>query len=271
MTKRVKLYLANLNEIYKNLKISKDFYDIEIFDSLESTNTTLKNLAKTNIPEGKVIIAKEQTGGRGKMNRSFFSPKASGIYMSILLKPDLPPDKAMYMTALSSVAVSEAIEAVSGNSAKIKWVNDIYCKGLKVCGILTESGFGLYSDKIGYAVVGIGINLKEAEGGFPSDISHIAGAVFKENEYSDKKKNLIIAEVLERVYSYYQELEEKTFAGEYKSRSNLIGEEVDVVFLNETKRAHVLDIDDDLRLVVEYNDGTKEAVISADVFKIIRA
>ena len=86
-----------------------------------------------------------------------------------------------------------------------------------------------------------------------------------------KKKNLIISEVLERVYFYYQKLEEKTFADEYKSRSNLIGEEVEVVLLNETKKARVLDIDDDLRLVAEYSDGTKEALISADVFKILRA
>ncbi len=260
-----------MKEIYKNLKKSKNFYDIEIFDLLESTNTTLKNMAKADCHEGKVIIAKEQTGGRGKMNRSFFSPKSSGIYMSILLKPDLTPDKAQYMTALAAVAVAETIEAVSGKEAKIKWVNDIYCEGLKVCGILTESGFGLYSDKIGYAVVGIGINLKVADGGFPNDISHIAGAVFEENEYSDEKKNAIISEILERFYLYYEKMEEKSFAKEYKNRSNLIGEQIEIIKGNETKKAKALDIDDDLKLVVEYPDGTKESLISGDVFRIKKA
>jgi len=254
----------NMN-IKRYLNESKDFYDISVFDVLDSTNTTLKEAARKGEKKGKVIIAKEQTMGRGKMNRSFFSPKDSGIYMSILLRADMELCDAVFITAMTAVAVSEAIESVSKEEAKIKWVNDIYCKGRKVCGILTESGVNLDSGKADYSVVGIGINLKQAEGGFPDDILHIAGAVFDENGYTEDKKEKIIAEVLERLYKYYLKLGERTFIEKYKERSNLIGKEITVTNGNEIKKATAIRIDDDCRLVVKYDNGDEEALFSGDV------
>ncbi len=247
------------------LKESRIFYDIETYDILESTNSMLKDMAKYGAKEGKVIIASEQKKGRGKMNRTFFSPKNSGIYMSILLRPDMLAEKAVFLTAMTAVAVAETIENVSGVKAEIKWVNDIYCKGKKVCGILTESGLDLYSGKIDYAVIGIGINLKIAETGFPSEISQIAGAVFEEKDYDEEKKTEIIAGVLEAIYKYYLEFEKGTYREKYKNRSNLLGKEI-VVSSGETiKKAIAVTIDDDCRLVVEYDDGKKETLSSGDV------
>lgn len=247
------------------LKSSKDFFDIEFYDVLESTNTTLKNMAKNGAEEGKVIIAKEQTSGRGKMNRAFFSPKGSGIYMSILLKPDMLAEQAVFLTAMTAVAVAETIEDVSGVEAKIKWVNDIYCKGKKVCGILTESGLDLYSGKTSFAVVGAGINLRIAEEGFPSEISHIAGAVFEKGKYSEEKREEIIAGVLERMYKYYLEFSQGTYKDKYKSRSNLLGKEIYVSNGSTERKATAINIDSDCRLVVKYDDGAEEALISGDV------
>lgn len=251
--------------IKEYLKNSKDFYDITIYDCLESTNSILKDMARANAKEGRVIIAKEQTKGRGKMNRTFFSPKNCGLYMSILLKPDMKICDAVFITAATAVAVAEAIECISGIEAKIKWVNDIYCKGKKVCGILTESGLDLYSEKIGYSVVGIGINLKIAQKGFPEDILNIAGALFDENSYSEKKRDMLTAQILENLYKYYSELNERSFSKEYKKRSNLIGKEISVSVGDEIRKATAMDIDDDCRLVVKYDDGSIEALVSGDV------
>ncbi|MBE7039863.1 MAG: biotin--[acetyl-CoA-carboxylase] ligase [Ruminococcaceae bacterium] len=252
-------------DIKNLLNKSKDFYDIEMFDVLESTNSTLKSMAKSGEKEGKVIVAQRQTKGRGKMNREFFSPEGSGIYMSILLKPDIEIDKAVLLTAMTAVAVAETIENVSGVEAKIKWVNDIYCKGKKVCGILTESGLELYSKKVSYSVIGIGINLIEAETGFPSEISNIAGTVYERNEYKDESRAQIIAGILESIYNYYLEFSKGRYKEKYKSRSNLLGKEIIVTSGESIKKAIATNIDDDCRLVVKYDDGNQEALLSGDV------
>lgn len=244
---------------------SKDFYNIKIFDCLESTNTYLKESAQKGADEGEVIIAKEQTGGRGKMNRTFFSPKNSGLYMSILLKPDMKVSDAVFITAAAAVAVSLAIESISCEKAEIKWVNDIYCKGRKVCGILTESALDLYSGKTAYTVVGIGVNLKTAQSGFPSDISHIAGAVFDEENYSEDKKLKLTAQILENFYRFYLNLNKKEFVKIYKERSNLLGKKIDVLVGESIKKATAIDIDNDCRLIVRYENGETQSLISGDV------
>lgn len=240
-------------------------YDIEIFDVLDSTNTLLKEKAKAGDKEGKVVIAKEQTKGRGKLSRTFFSPKNSGIYMSILLKPDMKAEKASLITAMTSVAVAEAIEEVSGKNAKIKWVNDIYIDGKKVCGILTESGLKPLSIDVAYCVVGIGINLKPAETGFPDEISKIAGAVFNNEEYSEEKREKIISLILDKMRKYYKVFSEGAYKEEYKKRSCLLGKEISVSDGTETKKAIAMDIDDDCRLIVKFDDGNQKALISGDV------
>ena len=240
-------------------------FDIEVFDVLESTNTLLKEMAKAGQKEGKVLIAKEQTGGRGKLSRTFFSPKNSGIYMSVLLMPDMEAEKASLVTAMTSVAVAEAIEEVSGKNAEIKWVNDIYIEGKKVCGILTEAGLKPSSIDVAYCVVGIGINLKTAEGGFPDEISKIAGAVFENDEYSEDKREELISLILCKMKKYYSEFSNGTYREKYKKRSCLLGREILVSDGIETKKATAMDIDDDCRLIVKFDDGNQKALFSGDV------
>lgn len=145
--------------------------------SLDSTNAEALRRAVDGAPEGTVIVAEEQTAGRGRRGRSFFSPAGTGIYLSILVRPALAAERAHLLTCSAAVAVAEAIEACAGVDASIKWVNDVYCRGKKVAGILTEGSFDLEGGVLQHAVVGIGVNVRPPHAGFPAEIAERAGAV----------------------------------------------------------------------------------------------
>lgn len=145
--------------------------------SLDSTNAEALRRAVDGAPEGTVIVAEEQTAGRGRRGRSFFSPAGTGIYLSILVRPALAAERAHLLTCSAAVAVAEAIEACAGVDASIKWVNDVYCRGKKVAGILTEGSFDLEGGVLQHAVVGIGVNVRPPHAGFPAEIAERVGAV----------------------------------------------------------------------------------------------
>ena len=235
-------------------------YEFEVVDIADSTNTLLKNRAKFE-DEGKVLIANTQTSGRGRLGRSFYSPAGSGLYMSLLLKPRIAPTESLLITTCAAVAVCEAIEAMSGKKAGIKWVNDVFVGGKKVCGILTESG--ITDGKLDYAVLGIGVNLYDC--GFPDSLKDIAGAVFDGKPCSCDVRDKMAKEICERFFAYYENLCEKRFLGEYRRRSIVTGKTVNVISGGNTREAKVLDIDDDLALLVEFPDGTRERLLSGEV------
>ena len=166
------------------------------YDEIDSTNLEAKRYAASNsepLQEIPVFIAKSQTGGRGRLGRSFFSPEETGLYMSILLPINENLIETDLITPACGVAVCRTIEELSKQEPKIKWVNDIYCRGRKVVGILTEGGLKAGTDQLSYAVLGIGINLWEPTGGFPEEIKKIAGSVLTESFQPDKmeKEQLI--------------------------------------------------------------------------------
>ena len=130
-----------------------------------------------------------QTQGRGRLGRSFFSPSDSGLYMSILLRPDMAAADAVKITTAAAVSVALAVEKVSDQKPDIKWVNDIYINGRKICGILTEASFSMESGGLDCAVLGIGVNTYEPEGGFPEAIRDIAGPIFHERK-SDMRNRI---------------------------------------------------------------------------------
>ena len=184
--------------------------------------------------------------------------------MSLLLRPQSFSDKqAVRITTMAAVAICEAIEAVSEVEAKIKWVNDIFVDGKKVCGILTEGSFDLESGKLDYAVLGAGINVYEPEGGFPEDIQSIAGAIFK-NQQKDVK-NRLISEFLNRFFKYYKSSDYSEYVSSYRERSMVIGKDVVCILGDSKKNAKVLDIDDDCHLIVKYEDGTVESYSSGEI------
>lgn len=237
-------------------------YKIEYFDEIDSTNTYLVNRAKAGAPDKTVAIANRQTAGRGRRGKSFFSPENTGLYMSIIRKLDCNVETAMLITPAVACAVANALESVSGKEMGIKWVNDIYSGGKKLCGILTETKFDFEHDKLDYAVIGIGINLFEPEGGFPDDLENVATAVF--SDYSEDMRTAVIQEVLDNLDKYLPKIADKSFLEEYRRRSVLIGKTVNVIKGEESHPAQVLGIDDNARLVVKDENGVR-AIDSGEV------
>ena len=259
--------LSSSSDVFTAETISKYYKinpeKIRIFSSLPSTNLTAKEMASLGAPEGTVIIAETQTAGRGRMERNFFSPAKSGLYMSVILRPALAPSDALQITALSAVAVSETIETFTDASAQIKWVNDVYIKGKKVCGILAESSVNPKAERLDYIVLGIGVNLFEPKGLFPNEIQSIAGAVF--NEPFPDARSKFTARLLENIFKYYELQDKKDVFQKYKERSFLTGKEVNVNNFTSIFPANVLDINDDFSLKIALSDGTVQNLSSGEV------
>ena len=250
--------------IRSHLSDSFKYLRPEVFVRVESTNNICLEKAEQGEDEGYVAIAGSQSAGRGRRGRAFFSPAGSGIYMSILLRPEGIPDSSILnLTTLAAVAVSEAIEAVSGKEAQIKWVNDIYMNGKKVCGILSEASYGAESGKLEAVVVGIGINAYVPKSGFPSSIADIAGSVF--DEPATGLKNRLAAEVLNHFMSYYSELPETTYSEGYVKRSMVIDKDITVRKNGLNEPAHATGLTDDFGLIVRYEDGREEVLSSGEV------
>ena len=146
------------------------------FDSIDSTNTRARELARQGAAHGTVLIADHQTGGRGRRGRSFHSPAGSGIYMSVILRPNCVPHHIMHLTCAAAVAMCDAVEAATGLRPGIKWTNDLVCGKRKIAGVLTELGFDNHGN-VDFAVIGIGINCCQQEDDFPEDIRSIAGSL----------------------------------------------------------------------------------------------
>lgn len=248
-------------EIMQYFSIEKE--KIRIFTSLPSTNTTAKEMASCGAPEGTICIADAQTHGRGRMGRQFFSPGGSGIYMSIILRPAFSPSESLLITTIAAVAVCDAIEEICACTPKIKWVNDVYISDKKVAGILTEAVFSNDNHKIEYAVLGIGLNLKAPEEGFPKQIHKIAGAVLNAEETCSRNK--MIALILKHFYKYYLAFENKSFIKAYKNRDYLAGKEVIVTRGDSVYDALVKGINEDLSLKIEKANGLIENLSSGEV------
>ncbi len=244
--------------------------DIEYFPSVDSTNNIARAKAVDGISEGYAAIAGNQTKGRGRRGRNFYSPSDTGIYMSLLLRPkNCPPIQATKLTSLAAVAVCEAIEKVAEKKADIKWVNDVFIDGKKVCGILTEASVGLEDNSIEYAIVGIGLNVDTPEGGFPENISKIAGAIFDDSADAEgviaDRKNRLAAEVLNSFMKYYEEFPKTGFADEYRKRCFVIGKEITVMSGEGLRTAVALGVDDEFHLDVRYDDGSTDNLSSGEI------
>ncbi|WP_294479832.1 biotin--[acetyl-CoA-carboxylase] ligase [uncultured Ruminococcus sp.] len=236
---------------------------LTVYKETDSTNTRLRELATAGAPEGTAVIAGMQTGGKGRLGRKFFSPSDTGLYLSILLRPEMTAADAVRITTAAAVAVADAVEKISGRKADIKWVNDVYIDGRKICGILTEAAFSLENGGLDYAVCGIGINVYEPEGGFPEDIKDIAGAVLDTPE--DDVRNRLAALVLENFMNYYNKLSENSFLQGYQSRLMWRGEDINLIRGSEITPAKLIDADEKCRLLVKYEDGTEDTISSGEI------
>ena len=184
--------------------------------------------------------------------------------MSLLLRPqECTAEQALRLTTMAAVAICEAIEDVAGEEAQIKWVNDIYMRGKKVCGILTEASFSMESGLLDYAVVGIGVNVYAPADGFPEELNAIAGPVFTHPEGDGK--NRLAAAILNRLMLRYRAASISDTVAEYRRRSFLIGRKVWVQRGDMERAATVLDVDQQCRLAVQYENGEEEALFSGEV------
>lgn len=257
---------------------------IHVFKTLESTNLTAKKMALDGAPYNTVVIAEEQTRGRGRMGRSFFSPPAGGIYMTFILEPRFDTARSVLITTAASVAVCKAIETVTGISCRIKWVNDIYMEEKKICGILTEAVTDFESGHIDHIVLGIGINYSTARTAFPEELSGVAGSLFEKapkpeggkgsGKPEGASRNRLIAEVINQMLETNENLEKRDFIEEYKNRSFVLGKEILVIptagpgkerNLAEGIPASAIDIDGDGGLVVRYKDGAVQTLSSGEI------
>lgn len=224
-------------------------YEIEEYEQVTSTNTLLCECAKNGGRDKSVIIAREQSAGRGRYGRKFYSPKGTGLYMSVLIRKKLPMELAMLLTPMTACAVSRAIEKIANIKCGVKWVNDIYIDGKKAAGILTETKFDFDSKVLEYAVIGIGINLAPPDGGFDREIAQIATAIL--NECSEMKREVLIEEILNQLDIYLYKLGSKELMEEYRRRSIILGKDIEIRSLTGDRPARALDIDDNGNLIVE--------------------
>lgn len=242
-------------------RLGDGFFRVTVLPEAVSTNTYLKSEAENGAPEGTVVIALSQSGGRGRRGRSFFS-EAGGLYMSILLRPTLPPDKATLITAATAVAVARAIAHLTGLSPKVKWVNDILLSGKKLSGILTEAALNLSGDRLSYAVVGIGINVARTD--FPSELSEIATSL---GAHLDTPPTLpaLAAACLSELKDVLAEITSPALMDAYRALSAVTGRTVTVIGHGAEYTARVRDILSDGSLAVIDEDGNEHILSSGEI------
>lgn len=251
-----------LNEKELNALLNNPNITFKVYDSLISTNKTAKELAENGAKEGTVIVAKKQTGGRGRLGRSFHSPEGTGLYFSIILRPDFSPKQNLLITPAAAVAVSTVIEALTDTKAQIKWVNDIFINGKKVCGILSEAKLNA-KGTTEYVILGIGINLTPPKGGFPKDIELVAGALF--NAPQNDTANEIMVKTVTTFLNLYQSLTDDKIYTEYEKRLMLKKAEVNYTENGEVKCGTVLGIDRSFNLIINKADGKEFHLSSGEV------
>ncbi len=239
-------------------------YRVVELEKVDSTNEYIKREMAEDAGEGLIVIARKQTNGKGRNGRHFYSSDDHGIYMSILLNPVLVPETTVRVTALSAVVAARAIEKASGINAYVKWVNDIYLNGKKVCGILAEGV--IIEERFSHVILGIGINVGRQA--FPKEIQGTATSVLNElpdivtDEDAEKIRKRIIDYFISDFFTEYDRLEENRFLEEYRSRSFLVGKTVNVfnIMGNDGDipdyEGVVTGIDDNFSLIVRKKDGT---------------
>lgn len=255
------LSVAGIKLFLQDQKLAENIVLQKIVDS---TNQVAKKIAIDGNADKTIVLAEEQTAGKGRLGRSFFSPSAKGIYLSIVLKPNLNLENATLITTATAVAVCQAIEKVAQVKAEIKWVNDVLVKRKKVCGILTEAVLDFESGNIDYVIVGIGINFNNKKKDFPEDVQKVAGSVFS-GDAGSVTRNQLVAEVVNMFFAVMEKVGDGKFMEEYKKRSVVLNQHVEFLDKNEMIAATAIDIDNGGELVVRLENGEIRSLNSGEV------
>lgn len=238
---------------------------IQVHKSLESTNKTAKEMAVAGAEHGTIIISDCQTTGRGRYSRNFFSPSGGGLYMSIVLRPEAMHFKnPTSVTAFAAVSVCEAIEIISTKVPRIKWVNDIFIDGKKVCGILTEAVTDFESGSLDWVVLGIGINVHTRTEDFPSDLQSLATSIYPD-EKMPGVRNRLSAEIINRILGFETLPSETEIFEKYKKRLMMLGKEITVIQNQMKYKATAIDVDSVGHLIVKNENGEVITLSSGEI------
>lgn len=233
---------------------------VHYFPVIDSTNSEAKRMAMSGAAHGTVLVAETQTAGRGRFGKSFYSPESTGLYMSIILRPgDTAISDAQMITVAAAVVVSQAIEKLTGLQSSIKWVNDLYLNGKKICGILTEAVSDFESGRVESIIIGIGINCATTH--FPDELTNIAGSL-GDNKLS---RNHLAALIATGLLKTFDRINDPKIIKEYKSRSIMIGKTITYMCNGTEHTAVVLDINDKGNLVVRNADDSVNIISSGEV------
>ena len=235
-----------------------DAYTLTVCDCCTSTNTLLRRHADAGAPQGTALLARSQTAGKGRQGRCFHSPAQTGLYLSVLYRPDFPAEQAALLTPMAAVAAAEAIESILGEYVQIKWVNDLFLHGKKICGILAEAAYSSKAAALDYVVLGIGINLLPPPEGFPPELQSIAGVCFPADTDPDTALIRTASALLRALTDGYAGCLQKAYLPAYRERLCVLNRPIIVSELGIDRPAIALEMDDDLRLLVRYADGSEQ-------------
>ena len=241
-------------------------WTVQVLEEVSSTNTLLKELGRQGAPAGTVLVADRQTGGRGRLGRSFLSPGGVGGYLSALIRPDCAPTELMHLTCAVAVAMCDAVEQAFGFRPGIKWTNDLVVGTKKLGGILTELGLDPKTGHVSYAVLGIGINCGQYEADFDESIRSMAtSARLVLGRQADRE--MLIAEMIQALERMDKTLLSSPAAmlERYKSDCITLGQPVSIVRGDSVRHALALDVDAEGGLVVRYDSGETGTVTSGEV------
>lgn len=236
------------------------------YDTITSTNTVASEMGKAGAPHGTVLVAGEQTGGRGRLGRSFSSESGMGVYLSVILRPGCSGSQLMHLTCATAVAMCDAVENSAGFRPGIKWTNDLVWENKKLGGILTELFWVPGTDQVDFAVVGIGINCRQSQADFPFDLQHMAVSASMVAQKSVSPA-VMAAAMIAALYRMDQNLfikKDSIMAG-YRAGCITLNQPIVAVRGDEKIYATALNVDEDGGLIIRLADGTTRTVTSGEV------
>lgn len=252
-----------LAEQFRDCRIGRELL---CFDTIDSTNNELKRRAVSGTVDGTVILADQQTGGRGRRGRSFVSPAGKGLYLSAALRPQCPLSEISTLTAWTAVALCDAVEAVCGVRPGIKWPNDLVMQGKKLCGVLTELELEAETGQPRYVIVGIGTNVFQTEADFGTEVAPVAISLAQVLD-TPPGRTALAAEILRAMDDLYQDFPQarQRYLEQYRKDCLTLGKEISVVRPDGTRQGFASGINEDFALVARWEDGTEEPLSAGEV------
>ncbi|RSL33437.1 biotin--[acetyl-CoA-carboxylase] ligase [Salibacterium salarium] len=258
--------LANADEIKARLHTKKMGHSIIYKKEVTSTQEVAHELARNGAEEGTVVVAETQQKGKGRLNREWHSPSGTGLWFSLILRPDVIPQKAPQLTLLTAVAVTEGIMEATGIQAQIKWPNDILIDDKKTAGILTE--MQSEPDRVQAVIIGIGLNINQQAEHFPAELLTKATSLALENDGTTFQRADVISAILKRIeqwYFHFLQYGFKEIRKRWESLAVTIGKEITAVTMTKTVSGLAEGITEDGVLLLKKQDGTTEYIYSADI------